>query len=68
MKLNYILRQKHITAKQLSKKTSIKYSTMLKYSSGERNISVKAAKTIGKSLGIDWWLFFEDENGAEREI
>ena len=61
MQLNNILKEKHITAKQLSKKTDIKYKTMLKYSSGERNLSVNAAKAIGKELGIDWWLFFEDE-------
>lgn len=61
MKLNYILKEKGITAKQLSEQTSIKYATMLKYSSGERGMSVKAAKKIGKALGIDWWLFFEDE-------
>lgn len=58
-----ILKEKGITAKQLSEQTDIKYKTMLKYSCGERNMSVKAAKKIGKTLGIDWWLFFEDKKG-----
>lgn len=50
-----------MTAKQVSEQTGIKYGTMLKYSSGERNMSVKAAKKIGTVLGIDWWKLFEEE-------
>lgn len=65
MQLNKILKEKSITAKQLSEKTAIKYKTMLKYSSGERGMSIKAAKKIGKALGIDWWLFFEDEERTD---
>lgn len=61
MDINKILKEKKITAKQLSEQTGINYGTMLKYSSGERNISVKAAKKIGKALDVLWWKFFEDE-------
>lgn len=66
MRLNKILKGKHVTAKQLSEQTGIKYKTMLKYSCGDRGMSVKAAKIIGKALGIDWWRFFEDEE--ERNV
>lgn len=61
LKLSDILREKGITAKQVSEQTGIKYGTMLKYSSGERNMSIKAAKKIGTVLGIDWWKLFEEE-------
>ena len=50
-----------MSVKQLSEQTGINYGTMLKYSSGERNISVKAAKKISKVLDVPWWKFFEDE-------
>ncbi len=61
MKLNKILKHKEITAKQLSEQTGIKYRTLLKYSCGERSLTVDAAKIIGKALNVNWWLFFEDE-------
>lgn len=61
MKLHKILRDKGISIKEISELTGIKYGTMFKYSSGERNISVKAAKKIGKVLDVPWWKFFEDE-------
>ncbi len=61
MKLNKILKEKHITAKELSSKTGLKYGTVLKYSSGELNVSVKAAKKIAPVLGMNWWeLIGED--------
>lgn len=41
MKLSDILRGKGMTAKQVSEQTGIKYGTMLKYSSGERNMSIR---------------------------
>lgn len=61
MKLHKILRERGISLKEMSELTGIKYGTMFKYSSGERKISVKAAKIIGKALGIPWWTLFEDE-------
>ena len=61
MKLNKILKEKKMSVKQLSEQTGINYGTMLKYSSGERNITVKAAKKIGKVLDVPWWEFFEEE-------
>lgn len=61
MQLNKMLKCSGITVKQLSEQTGIKYRTLLKYSCGERNLTVDAAKIIGKALDINWWLFFEDE-------
>ena len=61
MKLHKILRDKGISLKEMSELTGIKYGTMFKYASGERNITVKAAKIIGKALKIPWWTLFENE-------
>ncbi|MCQ4935001.1 helix-turn-helix domain-containing protein [Anaerotignum propionicum] len=61
MQLNKILKCRGLTVKQLSEQTGIKYRTMLKYSCGERKLTVDAAKIIGKALNINWWLFFEEE-------
>ena len=61
LNLNKILKEKKMFAKELSEQTGINYGTMLKYSSGERNITVKAAKKIGKALEIPWWTLFENE-------
>lgn len=56
--LRKILKQKKITAKQLSEETGIHCSTIQKYSSGQRMPTVDNAKKIAKVLKIDWWLLF----------
>lgn len=61
LKLNKILKDKKLTAKQVSEHAGIKYGTMLKYSSGERSMSMKAAKKIADVIGIDWWSLFEEK-------
>lgn len=61
MALNKILQKCNMTAKQISEKTGIKYGTVLKYSSGERNPSIQNAKKIAEGLGINWWELFEEE-------
>lgn len=59
LKLNNILREKGITAKQVSEQTGIKYGTMLKYSSGERTPGIERAKLIAAVLDIDWWKLID---------
>lgn len=59
LKLNNILREKGITAKQVSEQTGIKYGTMLKYSSGERTPGVERAKLIAAVLDMDWWKLID---------
>ena len=61
MALNKILRLHKTTAKQISEITGIKYGTVLKYSSGERNPSVQNAKKIAEALGVNWWELFDSE-------
>lgn len=60
MKLNKILREKAISAKEVSEQTGLKYGTVLKYSSGELRVSVKSAKKIAPVLGMNWWELMED--------
>ena len=60
MAINKMLRGKGVTAKQISEKTGIKYSTVLKYSSGERKPSIQNAKKIAETLNINWWELFEE--------
>lgn len=59
LKLNNILREKGITAKQVSEQTGIKYGTMLKYSSGERTPGIERAKLIAAVLDMDWWKLID---------
>ena len=59
LKLNNILREKGLTAKQVSEQTGIKYGTMLKYSSGERTPGIERAKLIAAVLDIDWWKLID---------
>ncbi|MEY8320327.1 helix-turn-helix transcriptional regulator [Lachnospiraceae bacterium 46-61] len=62
MKISNILENSNISLYELSKQTGVEYSTLHKYRRGVRNISVRNAKILGKYFGIDWWLFFENEN------
>ena len=55
MKFGELLREKKLTAKEISNTTGLKYGTVLKYSSGELNMSVRAAKRIAPVLEIEWW-------------
>ena len=59
LKLNNILREKGLTAKQVSEQTGIKYGTMHKYSSGERTPGIERAKLIAAVLDIDWWKLID---------
>lgn len=59
LKLNNILREKGLTAKQVSEQTGIKYGTMLKYSSGERTPGIERAKLIAAVLDMDWWKLID---------
>ncbi len=62
MKLNNILKHKHLTIQELSQKTGINYYTLQKYSSDVRKPSVKNAKILGEFLKVEWWTFFEEDN------
>lgn len=55
MKFGELLREKKITAKKISDTTGLKYGTVLKYSSGELNMGIRAAKQIASELGMEWW-------------
>lgn len=61
MKLNYILKERKITAQQLSEMTGINCSTIQKYSCEQRKPTVENAKRIGEILKFDWWMLFEDK-------
>lgn len=58
--INKILKERKLTARQLSDMTGINISAIQKYSCGARKPTVENAKKIGKALGIDWWLLFTD--------
>ena len=59
LKLNNILREKGLTAKQVSEQTGIEYGTMLKYSSGEITPGIERAKLIAAVLNMDWWKLID---------
>lgn len=53
------MKEKHISAKQLSEMTGIGLSSIKKYSSKERAVSVKNAKKIADVLNVEWWKLCE---------
>lgn len=61
MKLCDVLKNSSIPIPEISKQTEIDVSILYKYRSGIRGISVRNAKKLGKLLGFDWWLLFEEE-------
>ena len=44
MAIREFLKKRKVTLKEVSERTGIKYGTVSKYSSGERNLSIKNAK------------------------
>ena len=58
-KLNNILKERQLTAIELSELTGINLSSIYKYTCGQREPSVKNAKKIADVLKINWWLLFE---------
>lgn len=67
MAIRKILKKHKTTAKRVSEQTGIKYRTVLKYSNGERNLSIKNAKKIAEVLHIDWWELFKEEQGENTD-
>lgn len=61
MKLCDVLKNSSIPIPEISKQTEIDVSILYKYRSGIRGISIRNAKKLGKLLGFDWWLLFEEE-------
>ena len=67
MKLKEIAKQKGLSIKEISRQTGIDYHVLQKFSNGTRkNLSVTNAKILGKFLGFDWWLLFEEEKKEEN--
>lgn len=50
------------TAEHVAKCNNIATSTYLHYENNLRNPSVEVAKRLAQYYGIDWTLFFENEN------
>lgn len=46
---------------ELSNRVGIKAGRYNHYESGRRELPVSIAKQIGKVLGIDWWILYEEE-------
>ncbi len=66
MKVYTILRKCDLSLKEVSRQTNIGYYTLQKYSTGERNVSVKNAKKLGAFFEFDWWLLFEEDKKGEK--
>ena len=65
MAIREFLKKRKVTLKEVSERTGIKYGTVSKYSSGERNLSIKNAKKIAEVLHLEWWELFDDEQGEK---
>lgn len=61
MKLKQAIKESGMSLNEISKLTDIKYRTLRAYESEYRNLTVKAAKALGKVLDVNWYAFFEEE-------
>ena len=54
----------NLTEKQVAEAVGIKQAPYHRIESGQNNPKVENAKKIGQLLGIDWRLFYPDEQKA----
>lgn len=65
MKVKEILQNSNLSLAEISRRTGIKYNTLLCYKSGRRKLTINAAKKLANVLGISWKDFFDNENKQE---
>ena len=58
MKVKEILKNSNSTLAEISRRADISYNALWCYTSGRRNLTIKAAKNLATALGIDWKEFF----------
>ena len=61
MKIKEVLQNSNLSLAEISRRTGIKYNTLLCYTSGRRNLTIRVAKKLATVLGIDWKDFFEEK-------
>lgn len=61
MKIKEILQNSNLSLAEISRRAGIKYNTLLCYTSGRRNLTIRTAKILATVLGIDWKDFFKEE-------
>ena len=66
MKLKDIRKNAKLTQMQLANECGCERSTIGKIETGAIRPSVKLAKRIGKVLGVDWTLFYADEEEPDN--
>lgn len=53
-----------MTQNELGMETGLTHTSISRYESGKRNISVETAKKLAEVLGVEWTVIFEGkENG-----
>ncbi len=53
---------KKMTQYELAMETGLTHTSISRYESGKRKISVETAKKLAKALGIEWTVIFEGES------
>lgn len=63
-------KKKNLSHQEVADAANIKRQYYGMIENGERTPSVPVAKSIGKVLGVDWTLFFENEGNKtlQREV
>lgn len=67
MWLKEIRESQNLTHEQVAKKAGIVRAYYTQIENGDRDPSVKVAKSIGSALDFDWVLFFENESGESPQ-
>ncbi|AXF54588.1 helix-turn-helix transcriptional regulator [Salicibibacter kimchii] len=65
--LKDIRHQRGYTHQQVAELANIHRAYYTLIESGSRTPSVAASKSIGKALGFDWTIFFEDESNETKQ-
>ena len=59
--IRYVRKELGLKQGEVAKEVGVAQATYCNIENGKSAPSVDSAKRIGRVLGIDWWLLFEDE-------
>lgn len=59
---------KKMTQHELAMETGLTHTSISRYESGKRTISVETAKKLAMALGVEWTDIFEGESHEETSL
>ncbi len=59
---------KKMTQHELAMETGLTHTSISRYESGKRTLSVETAKKLATALGVEWTDIFEGESHEETDL